>query len=106
VDAVPVEVAAGAVVVLSGPRVGMPGRGSARLGAERCCCWLLRPVAVLALVLAGAERSMELMHAKLSITIARGDRIRLSNSPDPRLDRVSAFLARVSALLAPSSRAG
>jgi hypothetical protein len=31
------------------------------------------------------------MHAKLSITIARGDRIRLSNSPDPRLDRVSAF---------------
>jgi hypothetical protein len=48
---------------------------------------------------------MELMHANLSITIARGDRIRLSNSPDPRLDRLC-FLAQFSALLAPSSRAG
>jgi hypothetical protein len=49
---------------------------------------------------------MELMHAKLSITIARGDRIRLSNPPDPGLTASLLFLARFSALLAPSSRAG
>jgi hypothetical protein len=55
--------------------------------------------------LAGAERSMELMHAKLSITIARGDQSDWQ-LPDPRLDRVSAVLGRFSAPFAPSSRAG
>jgi hypothetical protein len=54
---------------------------------------------------AGAERSVELMHAKLSISIARRDQSDWA-TPDPQLDGVSAVLGRFSAPFAPSSRAG